>query len=61
MNREDIQQLRELRSTATDADFKGLMRRTLNHITLLEDKLQEVRTFAKAIDNTAKIKTEQDQ
>lgn len=56
MTQEDRQALRDMRSEETDPEYKGLLRRTINHISMLESKLHAVRTFAKAIDHEARFK-----
>jgi hypothetical protein len=55
MTQEDRQALRDMRSEI-EFEYKGLLRRTVNHISMLESKLHAVRTFAKAIDNEARFK-----
>jgi len=56
MTQEDRQALRDMRSEETNPEYKGVLRRTINHISVLESKLHAVRTFAKAIDNEARFK-----
>ena len=56
MNQDDRQELRDLRDALDTPPDKALLRRVINHISILESKLHAVRTFAKAIDNEAKFK-----
>lgn len=56
MNQIDRQSLRDLRDAMDDVEDKNIIRKALNHISMLESKLHAVRTFAKAIDNEARFK-----
>jgi hypothetical protein len=59
MTFEDKVSLREMRDDMTDEADKKLLRKAVSHIYDLEHKLTAIRTFAKAIDNEAKIKGEE--
>jgi hypothetical protein len=58
LTNQDRQDLRALRDEMDDPADHNLLKKTINHIAMLESKLHAVRTFAKAIDKEAQFKNE---
>ena len=56
MNYQDKADLRALRDDTIDEEDKKLLRKALNYIEALENKLQNIAVFARSIANEVKNK-----